>query len=106
MFCCFPLETKLDVCVCVAGWWCWRAGLQTTLQPTATSTSWQAMKTATETHTNTHSHAHKHSINSLPLMQTRESATGGDTHLTANPPETSCVTGRRSWGADVDSQLF
>lgn len=48
----------LFVCLFVLGWWCWRAGLQTTLQLTVTSTSWLAMKTATEPHTQAHEHKH------------------------------------------------
>lgn len=59
----FLLKLKRVLCVLFClfvclGWWCWRAGLQTTLQLTVTSTSWLAMKTATEPRTQAHEHKH------------------------------------------------
>lgn len=33
--------------VCLAGWWCWKAGLRTTQRHTATSTFWQGTRTVT-----------------------------------------------------------
>lgn len=56
----FLLNLKCVLCVLFVclGWWCWRAGLQTTLQLTVTFTSWLAMKTATELHTQAPEHKH------------------------------------------------
>lgn len=77
------LDLKCVWCVLFVclGWWCWRAGLQTTPQLTATSTSWLAMKTATELHMQAHEHKH-----TQPPANVDKASDCWDTHQDPHTP--------------------